>query len=66
LSPAEPGPRSKNVYSKIEKDMQFVPLGSTQGVGVVMGFKIPSFMVKMAKSKDFMIGQAPKLVQGTG
>jgi len=65
-SPVEPGPRTKNVYNKIEKDMQFVPLGSTQGVGVVMGFKIPSFMVKMAKSKDFMIGQAPKLVQGTG
>ena len=46
--------------------MQFVPLGSTQGVGVVMGWKIPSFMVKMAKSKDFMIGQVPKLISGTG
>jgi apoptosis-inducing factor 2 len=46
--------------------MQFVPIGKTQGVGVVFGYKIPSFMVKMAKSKDFMIGNAPKLVQGTG
>ena len=46
--------------------MQFVPIGRTQGVGVVYGYKIPSFMVKMAKSKDFMISKAPKLVQGTG
>jgi len=46
--------------------MQLVPLGSTQGVGIIMGWKIPSFMVKMIKGKDMMIGNAPKLVQGTG
>ena len=63
---AEPGPRTKKIYKKIQSDMQFVPIGKTQGVGVVFGYKIPSFMVKMAKSKDFMIGNAPKLVQGTG
>ena len=62
----EPGPRTKKIYKKITADMQFVPIGKSQGVGVVFGYKIPSFMVKMAKSKDFMIGNAPKLVQGTG
>jgi NADH dehydrogenase FAD-containing subunit len=62
----EPGPRTKKIYKKIQSDMQFVPIGKSQGVGVVFGYKIPSFMVKMAKSKDFMIGNAPKLVQGTG
>lgn len=65
LTFAEPGPRTKKIYKKIQSDMQFVPIGKTQGVGVVFGYKIPSFMVKMAKSKDFMIGDAPKLVQGT-
>ena len=62
---AEPGKR-KIVYKKITSDMQFVPVGSTQGVGVVFGYKIPSMMVKMAKSKDFMIGNVPKLIAGTG
>ena len=62
---AEPGKR-KIVYKKITSDMQFVPVGSTQGVGVVFGYKIPSMMVKMAKSKDFMIGNVPKLINGTG
>jgi apoptosis-inducing factor 2 len=62
---AEPGKR-KIVYKKITSDMQFVPVGSTQGVGVIFGYKIPSLMVKMVKSKDFMIGNVPKLINGTG
>jgi NADH dehydrogenase FAD-containing subunit len=62
---AEPGKR-KIVYKKLTSDMQFVPVGSKQGVGVVFGYKIPSMMVKMAKSKDFMIGNVPKLIDGTG
>jgi NADH dehydrogenase FAD-containing subunit len=62
---AEPGKR-KIVYKKITSDMQFVPIGSTQGVGVVFGYKVPSMMVRMAKSKDFMIGNVPKLIEGTG
>ena len=66
LTFSEPGPRTKKIYKKIQSDMQFVPIGRTQGVGVVYGYKIPSLMVKMAKSKDFMISKARKLVQGTG
>jgi apoptosis-inducing factor 2 len=62
---AEPGKR-KILYKKITSDMQFVPVGSKQGVGVVFGYKIPSIMVKMVKSKDFMIGNVPKLIAGTG
>ncbi len=61
----EPGPRTKNVYKKITSDMQFVPLGSQQGVGIAFGWKLPSFMVRMAKSKDFMIGNAVKYMDGT-
>ena len=62
---AEPGPRTKNVYKKITSDMQFVPIGSQQGVGIAFGWKLPSFAVKMAKSKDFMIGNAVKYIEGT-
>jgi NADH dehydrogenase FAD-containing subunit len=61
---AEPSKR-KIVYKKITSDLQFVPIGSTQGVGVVFGYKVPSMVVKMAKSKDFMIGNVPKLIEGT-
>ncbi|RMZ86092.1 hypothetical protein DV737_g106, partial [Chaetothyriales sp. CBS 132003] len=65
LSGGEPGPRTKNIYKKITSDIQFVPIGSQQGVGVVFGWKVPSFFVKMLKSKDFMIGNAVKYIEGT-
>lgn len=64
LSGAEPGPRTKNIYKKITAEMAFVPVGSQQGVGLAFGWKVPSFVIKMAKAKDFMIGQAPKLIEG--
>ena len=59
------GPRTAKVYKKITSDMQFVPIGSQGGVGIAFGWKLPSFMVKMVKSKDFMIGNAVKTVEGT-
>ncbi|RMZ92260.1 hypothetical protein DV736_g471, partial [Chaetothyriales sp. CBS 134916] len=66
LSGGEPGPRTKTIYKKITSDIQLVPIGSQQGVGVVFGWKIPSFIVKMGKAKDFMINNAVKAVEGTG
>jgi apoptosis-inducing factor 2 len=65
LMSTEPASRTNNVYKKVQSDMQFVPIGSTQGVGIAFGWKIPSFMVRMAKAKDFMIGQFPKYLEGT-
>lgn len=60
----ESGPR-KIFYKKIQADMQLVPIGSKQGVGVVLGWRLPSFAVVMAKSKDYMVSNAPKVVNGT-
>jgi len=58
------GPRTKKIYKKIQSEMLFVPVGSQQGVGLAFGWKLPSFMIKMAKAKDYMIGNAPKLIEG--
>lgn len=33
-----------------------VPIGRNQGVGAFNGWKLPTFAVKMAKGKDYMIG----------
>lgn len=56
----------KIFYKKIQSDIQLVPIGSKQGVGVGFGWKLPSFAVVMAKSKDYMVSNAPKLVDGSG
>ncbi|KAK5090841.1 hypothetical protein LTS08_002249 [Lithohypha guttulata] len=58
------GARTNKVYKKIQAEMAFVPVGSQQGVGLAFGWKLPSFVIKMAKAKDYMIGNAPKLIQG--
>jgi len=60
------GPRTAKIYKKITSDMQFVPIGSQGGVGIAFGWRLPSFLVKVAKAKDFMIGNAVKVVEGTG
>ena len=48
-----------------EKEMQIVPVGPQGGVGAVFGWWLPSFGVKMIKSKDFMFPKALKTVMGT-
>ncbi|ERF68208.1 hypothetical protein EPUS_05289 [Endocarpon pusillum Z07020] len=55
----------KVFYKKFESDVQLIPIGPKQGVGVAFGWKMPSFAVVMAKSKDYMVSNAPKLVDGT-
>lgn len=55
----------KILYKKIQSDTQLVPIGSKQGVGIGFGWKLPSFAVVMAKSKDYMVSNGPKLINGT-
>lgn len=45
-------------------ETQIVPVGSKVGVGAFKGFGMPSFVVKQAKGKDFMLGYIPKVTQG--
>ncbi|KAI4139005.1 MAG: hypothetical protein LQ340_008031 [Diploschistes diacapsis] len=46
------------------KDTQMVPIGSKGGVMQVMGWRLPSFIVWLVKSRDFMIGEAQNTVKG--
>ncbi|KAH7417724.1 hypothetical protein BKA64DRAFT_658676 [Cadophora sp. MPI-SDFR-AT-0126] len=46
------------------KDTQFVPTGPSGGVAQVMGWKVPSFAVWMAKSRTFFVWMAPGAVEG--
>lgn len=61
---AENGKR-KFVYKKVQADMQFVPIGAKSGVGVLFGWRLPTMVVVKAKSKNYLIANAPKLVNGT-
>ncbi|KAG8530033.1 uncharacterized protein KY384_005515 [Bacidia gigantensis] len=46
------------------KEMQLVPVGPNGGVGAAFGWWLPSFAVKMIKSKTFMFDRAEKWALG--
>ena len=46
------------------KEMQIVPVGPSGGVGAIFGWWLPSFAVKMIKSKNFMFPMANQTVMG--
>ena len=60
----EHGPKQIPFASKTIKETQLVPIGPKGGVGAVFGWRIPSLMVKLIKSKTFMIEKAPETVMG--
>ena len=43
---------------------QFVPIGPKGGVGLLFGWRVPSWFVWALKGRDYMIGMAPGLVKG--
>ena len=47
------------------RDSQFVPVGSKTGVGQIYGWGLPSFLVVMIKSKDFMIPTVKPRAEGS-
>ncbi|KAJ4369497.1 hypothetical protein N0V86_009332 [Didymella sp. IMI 355093] len=52
------------VYVQEEREMQFVPIGSSGGVGAVMGWRVPSFFVWALKGRDYMVGMSGKPTVG--
>lgn len=45
-------------YQKLSRQIILVPIGKDGGVGVLFGFSIPNFLVRLFKSRDFMIPKA--------
>lgn len=51
-------------YKQITASMGIIPIGPGGGVGVVFGWGIPSWLVWLVKSRDFMMAKAPELATG--
>ena len=62
------GPNAGNAKARPFKqtvtETQLVPIGPSGGVGALFGWRVPSFVVWLVKSRDFMIGMAPATVTG--
>lgn len=48
----------------MQKELQVVPVGQKAGVGVVMGWKVPSWFVWMIKGRTYFIEKAEGTVKG--
>lgn len=51
-------------YKQITSAICFIPIGAKGGVGAFFGWQLPSFVIWMLKSRDFMIGWAPGVASG--
>ncbi|KAL8706567.1 MAG: hypothetical protein Q9201_000380 [Fulgogasparrea decipioides] len=51
-------------FNQTVTETQLVPIGPSGGVGSVFGWRVPSFVVWLIKSRDYMIGTAPGTVNG--
>ena len=60
------GVGKQRYYKQNETEMQVVPIGPKGGVGVVFGWKVPSWFVWGVKSRTFMVEKALDVVAGGG
>ncbi|KAL8899587.1 MAG: hypothetical protein Q9207_006123 [Kuettlingeria erythrocarpa] len=51
-------------YKQSVTETQLVPIGPKGGVGAIFGWRVPSVVVWLIKSRDYMIGMAPGVVSG--
>lgn len=58
------GPKQIPFVQRTIKETQFVPIGPKGGVGVAFGWRVPSFMVWLAKARTYFVEKAPGAVEG--
>lgn len=64
-APNEPPKGKDRLYVPNTKETQLVPIGTSGGVGAIMGYKLPSFFVWLIKGRDFFVGMSiPGLHKG--
>lgn len=51
-------------YKQMDSDTQLIPVGPKGGVGVMFGWKVPSWVVWLIKSRTFMMDKAAKVATG--
>jgi NADH dehydrogenase FAD-containing subunit len=51
-------------YKQIQADMAAIPIGPKGGVGLIYGWRVPSWFVWLMKSRSFMMDNSPNLATG--
>lgn len=53
-------------YAQMSKAMGVVPIGPKGGVGVLFGWRVPSWFVWLVKARSFMMEKALDVANGAG
>lgn len=50
-----PNPTEDRIFKEDVRETQMVPIAKSKGVGVAMGWKLPSFLVWLIKGRDYWL-----------
>jgi apoptosis-inducing factor 2 len=56
--------KKDRVYNEDKREAQLVPIGRKNGVGAVMGYRLPGFLVRWIKGRDYWLWTTEKLWNG--
>lgn len=57
-NPKQAAPGKDRVFTPNTKETMVVPIGTGTGVGVLLGFRVPGFLVWLLKGRDYFIGMS--------
>jgi hypothetical protein len=52
------------LFNEDKRETNLVPIGRSKGVGAVMGYKVPSFLVWLIKGRDYWLWTTRNLWSG--
>ncbi|CAI7598319.1 unnamed protein product [Penicillium pancosmium] len=52
------------IFTEDTREAQLVPIGRSKGVGAVMGYRLPSFLIWLIKGRDYFLWTTGKLWSG--
>ncbi|KAJ5404308.1 hypothetical protein N7509_004179 [Penicillium cosmopolitanum] len=52
------------IFTEDTREAQLVPIGRSKGVGAVMGYRLPSFLIWLVKGRDYFLWTTGKLWSG--
>lgn len=58
------GTGEDRVFKEDLRETQFVPIGQSKGVGAVMGYQLPSYLVWLIKGRDYALWTTGRLWNG--
>ena len=59
------GPDREFKQAEEGKEIQVVPVGRSKGVGIVFGWRVPSWFVWIIKGRDYMVPKGPSKIDGS-